>query len=114
MLAKLLRGFGHVVTTAKTVRAAVELVSAAAARPFDVLISDLGLPDGSGLEVMRHIKQSPPPLCDLPGIALTGFGMEEDLRQSRDAGFEQHLTKPVNFQTLERVIRKVAREPAAL
>jgi CheY-like chemotaxis protein len=63
---------------------------------------------------MRHVKQSPPPLCDLPGIALTGFGMEEDLRQSREAGFEQHLTKPVNFQTLERVIRKVAGEPAAL
>jgi CheY-like chemotaxis protein len=43
----------------------------------------------------------------LKGIALSGYGMEEDLRRSREAGFERHLTKPVNFQVLQAVLREV-------
>ena len=44
----------------------------------------------------------------LKGIALSGFGMDEDVRRSREAGFAQHLTKPVNFRKLEAVIEQVA------
>ena len=69
------------------------------ASAFDLLISDIGLPDGSGLDLMRP---APAPSSAVTGIALSGFGMEDDLRKSREAGFDAHLTKPINFQTLER------------
>ena len=101
ILSKLLRGFGYDVRTASTVAAALE---AAARESFDLLVSDLGLPDGSGLDVMSTLKSR----YGLKGIALSGFGMDEDLRRSREAGFEQHLTKPVNFQTLEGLIKRLA------
>jgi CheY-like chemotaxis protein len=94
-MSRLLRMQGHEVTTADTVRAALDL---AARETFDLLISDIGLPDGSGLELMRQLRQ-------VRGIALSGFGSEDDLRRSREAGFAHHLTKPVNFRTLEQLIR---------
>jgi PAS domain S-box-containing protein len=71
---------------------------------FDLLISDIGLPDGSGLELMRQIRQQK----NLRGIALSGFGMEDDIRKSKEAGFTEHLIKPINFQKLQDVIRDVA------
>jgi PAS domain S-box-containing protein len=101
VMATLLRRYGYDVRTANTVRRALEL---AEHEHFDLLISDLGLPDGSGLDVMREVKSS----YHMKGIALSGFGMEDDLRRSIEAGFEQHLTKPVNIQTLENLIRRVA------
>ena len=101
VMATLLRRYGYDVRTAGTVHRALEL---AEQEHFDLLISDLGLPDGSGLDVMREVKSH----YRMKGIALSGFGMEEDLRRSMDAGFEQHLTKPVNIQALENLIRRVA------
>ncbi len=71
---------------------------------FDLVISDLGLPDASGLDLMPLLKQRYPALR---GMALTGFGMEEDMRRSKQAGFEMHLTKPVNFGTLEKAIKQL-------
>jgi two-component system, chemotaxis family, CheB/CheR fusion protein len=94
-MSRLLRMQGHAVTAADTVRAALDL---AAREVFDLLISDIGLPDGSGLELMRQLQQ-------VRGIALSGFGTEDDLRRSREAGFAYHLTKPVNFRTLEQLIQ---------
>ena len=70
---------------------------------FDLLISDIGLPDGTGLDVMQHLRARQ----GIKGIALSGFGMEEDLRRSRDAGFSRHLTKPINLQTLQQTIDEV-------
>jgi CheY-like chemotaxis protein len=70
---------------------------------FDLVVSDLGLPDGSGLDVMRRLARQ-----GVPGIALSGYGMEEDLRRSREAGFACHLTKPVSLERLERALREVA------
>jgi CheY-like chemotaxis protein len=67
---------------------------------FDLLVSDVGLPDGSGCDLMREHGLP----RGLPGIALTGFGMERDVIRSREAGFATHLTKPVNFGALERAI----------
>ncbi len=90
-----------------TVRPAADLATAralAAAEEFDVLISDIGLPDGSGLELMDEIQKT----RRFPGIAISGFGSEEDIRASKAAGFSEHLTKPVTFQTLEATLWKVA------
>src|SRR5688572_5296036 len=93
----LLRSFGCVVTTAATVREAMDL---AERETFDLLVSDIWLPDGTGLNVVRHIKQRQP----LKAIAISGFGQEEDLRRSREAGFSLHLIKPVNINTLRNAI----------
>lgn len=64
---------------------------------FDVLISDIGLPDGNGYDLMVQFKQR---FCG-KGIALTGYGMEQDVSRSREAGFTTHLTKPVRMEALE-------------
>jgi PAS domain S-box-containing protein len=101
VMSHLLKSMGCVVTTANAVGSALE---AAAKGKFDLLVSDIGLPDGSGLDIMRQLKTR----HNLRGIALSGFGMDEDLRRSKDAGFEQHLTKPVNFQLLEAAVLRLA------
>ncbi|HYE18078.1 MAG TPA: response regulator, partial [Tepidisphaeraceae bacterium] len=100
VMALLLRRQGHHVTVASSVRAALD---AAHGEPFDLLISDIGLPDGTGLDVIRQM-----PRKGMPAIALTGFGMEQDVAASRQAGFHEHLTKPVNFRKLEAAISTVA------
>jgi hypothetical protein len=98
-MARLLRSLGCRVTTAGSVREAIE---ASDKSTFDLLISDIGLPDGSGLDVMQHFKK-----LQIRGIALSGFGQEEDLRRSIEAGFERHLTKPLNFKTLREILSQV-------
>ena len=100
VLARLLTSFGCVVTAAGSVKEAVET---AERQTFDLLLSDIGLPDGSGTDVMRHMAAR----SKVKGIALSGFGQDEDLRRSREAGFATHLTKPVNLQTLRDVIKNV-------
>ena len=92
----LLRRHGHDVRVAGSVRHALD---EAARGEIDLLISDIGLPDGTGLDVIRQL-----PRPGIPAIALTGFGMENDVAASLKAGFTEHLTKPVNFQKLEAVI----------
>ena len=61
--------------------------------PLDLVISDLGLPDGTGLDLMRELRTR----HGLRGICLSGYGMEEDLERSAEAGFIEHLTKPVDL-----------------
>ncbi len=95
---KLLERLGYRITIANTLADA--LVSYRE-YPVDLVISDIGLPDGSGLELIRLLKEQRP----VTGIALSGFGMEEDVRKSKEAGFYEHLTKPVNFQRLHALIR---------
>jgi len=101
LMAKLLRGLGHEVTTADTVVGAEE---AERGGQFHLVISDIGLPDGSGLELMRQITAR---RGAVPSIALTGYGMEDDIRRSRAAGFTTHMTKPIDFTKLEAMIRQV-------
>jgi len=75
---------------------------------FDLLISDIGLPDRSGYDLMRELRHK-----GLPGIALTGFGSEHDITEARAAGFSEHLTKPINFERLEEAIQNLLEaEPA--
>ena len=70
---------------------------------FDLLISDIELPDGTGLELIHGLGGG----RTLPGIAISGFGSEEDLQQSAGAGFAEHLTKPIDLNRLESAIRRV-------
>ncbi len=69
-----------------------------------MLISDLGLPDGSGIDLMQTLNSARP----LFGIALTGFGMEDDIRKSHDAGFKHHLVKPIDLNKLDSLIQEGA------
>jgi two-component system CheB/CheR fusion protein len=105
--AELLRASGYEVTVAGSVREGLAAAAEGVARGgLDLVISDLGLQDGHGYELMREIAR----LHGIPGIALSGYGMEEDVRQSREAGFSRHLTKPVNLQALRETIRQVLAE----
>jgi PAS domain S-box-containing protein len=101
VMSRLLGSFGFHVLTAGTVREALDL---AEREKIELLVSDIGLPDGSGVELMRELRQRQP----IKGIALSGFGQEDDVRRSAEAGFVKHLTKPVNFNTLREVILKLA------
>ena len=101
LMAMLLRSFGYTVHAAGTVGAAK---AAAAGERFDVLVSDVGLPDGTGTELMRDLRR----LYDLPGVALTGHGLAEDVRRCQEAGFAEHLTKPVDPQQLRAAIDRTA------
>ena len=79
-------------------------MAAAHDEPFDLLISDIGLPDGTGLELMRQIQAIRP----TKGIALSGRDSSEDVRESRDAGFAAHVAKPVDFHKLQQLISQLA------
>jgi len=103
VLARLLTRAGHQVVPVGTVAAAL---AAAKAGTFDAVISDLGLPDGTGFDLMAELRDT----YGLQGIALSGYGMEEDLRRSREAGFMTHLVKPVDFGQLRRAISQLPRK----
>jgi signal transduction histidine kinase/CheY-like chemotaxis protein len=95
-----LTSLGHEV---RWVQAVGDALRAAAASRFELLISDIGLPDGSGLDLVRQIAPRP----SLGAIALSGFGMDDDLKRSRAAGFDRHLTKPVDPAQLEDAIAEL-------
>ena len=78
-------------------------LAAAGEAQFDLLISDIELPDGTGLELIHDLGGG----RTLPAIAISGFGSEEDLQQSAGAGFAEHLTKPIDVNRLESAIRRV-------
>jgi HAMP domain-containing protein/signal transduction histidine kinase len=99
-LTSLLRRRGYHVRSALTFQSALEL---SAKEKFDVLISDLGLPDGSGIDLIQKLHSKPP-----LGIALTGFGMEQDIRKSREVGFQHHLIKPIDLNKLDSLIQEGA------
>jgi len=106
LMARLLRGLGHAVTTAGTIALAYEAFEAG---EFDLIVSDIGLPDGTGLELMRRAVAL---RGRTPSIALTGYGMEDDIVRSREAGFTTHMTKPIDFTKLEAMIRQVVTDDA--
>ena len=97
---RMLERRGYKITVAHSAEQAVEKVRI---EDFDLLISDIGLPDRSGYELMRELRVNK----DLPGIALSGFGSEQDVKQAREAGFSEHLTKPINFERLEKTIQNL-------
>ena len=91
---------GHEVATATDARSAL---AAADSRQFDLLITDVGLPDGNGLDLLHQVLKRQP----MKGIVLSGYGMDEDIAASREAGFAVHLTKPVDLEQLQRAIENV-------
>jgi PAS domain S-box-containing protein len=101
VLSRLLRMKGHHVQTAGSMAIALDL---AQRESFDVILSDIGLPDGTGIDLIRALRRH----SQIPAIALTGFGMEDDISRCVEAGFTTHLTKPVNFQRLELTLRRTA------
>jgi len=100
-LSTILNRQGHEVVTACDLSSSLRLAFEA---NFDLLISDIELPDGSGLELMRVIRSR----RTVPGIALSGFSSPEDIAQSRAAGFALHLTKPVDLRRLQQAIEQLA------
>jgi len=98
----LLKRLGFEVLSAKNMNDALHI---AEKHHFDILLSDIGLPDGSGLELLRHLRTR----RDVPALALSGFGMDEDIERSRNAGFADHLVKPVSIDRLQRAIADLER-----
>lgn len=96
----LLTRLGYQVLAAENMTAALRI---AEEEEFDILLSDIGLPDGSGLELMRRIRET----RSVPALALSGFGMDEDVQRSRDAGFFDHLIKPVSLDRLQSAIAEL-------
>src|SRR5437667_4016508 len=103
-LEKLLVRRGHLVAATHNVRSAME---AATRNKFDLLISDIALPDGSGMDLMMQLRA----ISNVPGIAISGFGNNRDIEKSLEAGFCEHLIKPVKLEKLEAAMeRAVAAE----
>jgi len=103
-LERLLRSKGHKVISAGTFRDASKAMGESA---FDLLLSDIGLPDGRGLDLMdlfvKAAENRP-----VAGIALSGFGTPEDIKKSHAAGFRNHLTKPVEFSNLQKCLSEIS------
>lgn len=96
----LLRREGYEVLSATNVKQGLEM---ATSHLIDLLISDIGLPDGTGWEMMQSITEQK----SLKAIALSGFGTEDDKRRSKEAGFLEHLTKPYNIPELKSTVQKL-------
>jgi CheY-like chemotaxis protein/anti-sigma regulatory factor (Ser/Thr protein kinase) len=99
-MTRLLRTLRHRIESASSVN---DALSVAWRFDFDLLISDIGLPDGSGLDLMRTLSARQP----VRGIALTGYGSAADIAEALDAGFIMHLTKPVRVDELKDAVRRV-------
>ena len=99
-LSRLLSHFGHEISVADCTQSALEMFNS---KEFDVVLSDIGLPDGSGYDVISQAKRKQ----RVKGVALTGFGSDEDIRRGKEAGFDFHLTKPVDFHELRSVLSQV-------
>jgi DNA-binding response OmpR family regulator len=98
VLTRILQRRGFVMLTARCLADARDLCKR---NGFDVLLADIGLPDGSGLELPRLVRQHHPHVCC---VALSGHGRNEDVEQGLDAGFDHYLVKPVMMEDLERVL----------
>ena len=98
-LEKLLARRGHLVAVAHNVRSAME---AAARKKFDLLISDIALPDGTGMDLIVQLRA----IANIPGIAISGFGNNGDIERSLQAGFAEHLIKPIKLDKLEDAIER--------
>ena len=96
----LLTRLGYQVLTAENMTDALRI---AEEEEFEMLLSDIGLPDGSGLELVKRLRET----RNVPALALSGFGMDEDVQRSRDAGFFDHLTKPVSLDRLQTAIAEL-------
>jgi CheY-like chemotaxis protein len=116
VMTRFLKKLGHAVKTAYCVREGKErkvtilinflALDMAANNKFELVVSDLGLPDGSGFDLMKSLHG----MYGLRGICVSGYGMEEDLRKSRECGFDIHIVKPVEISSLQSAIAFVVQK----
>jgi CheY-like chemotaxis protein len=99
-LSRLLTHFGHDVLAADNIRSALKIVDSG---NVDVLLCDIGLPDGSGYEVISQARRKRP----IKAVAITGFGTEDDIRRTKEAGFDFHLVKPIDLHELQTVLDQI-------
>ena len=100
VVSRLLGRRGYQVLKATSCEGALEI---ARRNRFDLIVSDLGLPDGSGLTLLPQLRA----FGDVPAVALSGYGMEEDVRRTLAAGYNEHLTKPIDFSLLMQTIGRL-------
>jgi len=100
-LSRLLSRFGHEISVADRAQNALNMIDS---KQFDVVLCDIALPDGNGYDVIAQAKRRQP----VKAVALTGFGATEDIERGREAGFDFHLTKPVDFHELRAVLGQIA------
>jgi two-component system CheB/CheR fusion protein len=103
MLAVLLSHAGYDVVTAASARAALE---AARQRKFDVVISDIGMPEMNGYQLAREMRLLPG-YATVPMVAVTGYSMFDDKERSTNAGFSAHMTKPIDPRALLDLIEQL-------
>ena len=101
ILQRLMTRWGHAVAIATTVAQAREEIARGA---FDLLLSDVGLPDGTGYDVIAALREK----SQIPAVAMSGFGMEADLARSHAAGFTEHIVKPVSAERLRELLTHFA------
>jgi signal transduction histidine kinase len=106
MLATLLGIDGHHVAVANSGRAAIDL---ALKEIPDIALVDIGMPGMDGYELAQRLR-AVPALEHMRLVALTGYGQQEDVQKSREAGFDGHLVKPVDTDTLGQVLKDAARQ----
>ena len=99
-LERILRRWGHDVQSAPTITQAVEVFASFDA---DVLLSDIGLPDGTGVDLLGKLRA----VREIKAIAMSGYGMEADLEMTRNAGFAEHLIKPVSVERLKEALARL-------
>jgi PAS domain S-box-containing protein len=104
MMAEVLALWGATVKTAASARAALEII--ASFLP-DALVSDLSMPEESGLDLVARLRALQPPLSQIPAIAVSAHTREEDVREALDGGFTRHLGKPIDLETLAETISAV-------
>ena len=100
-LSRLLSHFGHEISVADGAQNARSIIDS---KEFDVVLCDIALPDGSGYDVIAEAKRKRP----FKAVAITGFGGSEDVERGKQAGFDFHLTKPVDFHELRAVLGQIA------
>ena len=100
-LSRLLTRFGHEISVADRAENALNMIES---KEFDVVLCDINLPDGSGYDLIAEAKRKRP----IKAVALTGFASNEDIERGREAGFDFHLTKPVDFHELRAVLGQIA------
>lgn len=103
-VARLLRDAGADVAAACDAAEARALLKS---EKFDLLISDIGMPREDGYQFVRWLRRQPPPTGTLPAIALTAFARAEDVKAAREAGFDEHLSKPVEVPALMQLAAKL-------
>lgn len=100
-LSRLLTHFGHEISTAESAESALNMINS---KKFDVVLCDIALPDGNGYDVITEAKRK----GAVKAVAISGFAARDDVERGRQAGFDFHLAKPVDFHELRSVLGQIA------